>query len=64
MKKLLFILLIIFSSTVSFAQVRAKVVLGNQHRQHRYHQRHYVQHRYHHPYRRPHRSRVVLKARL
>ncbi len=63
MKKLLFILLIIFSSTVSFAQVRAKVVVGHQHRYH--HPRHYVHHRYyHHPYRRPHRSHVVLKARL
>lgn len=54
MKKLFFLLLVVFTSIVSVAQVHAKVVIGTQqppmHRHytghgHYYTHRHYVQHR-------------------
>lgn len=70
MKKAFLILLVVFMSTVSFSQVRAKIVLGHHpvhHRYHRQYHRVYVAPRpvYHHPYRRHHRRNgVVLKANL
>jgi hypothetical protein len=47
MKKLLLMMLIVFISMISFAQIHGKVVLGRQD-----HQRHYVHHNYyvHHRY--------------
>ncbi len=67
MKKLLLMLLLVVITAVSFAQVRAKVVLGGRHPIHHYHHRvynrHYVPRRHYVRHRRP-RSGVSIKAHL
>ena len=67
MKKLLLIILIVFISTISFAQIHAKVTVGRQdhdrHYVHHYHHT-YVQHNYYHRRHYNRGSHVVIKARL
>jgi hypothetical protein len=77
MKKLFFLLMVVFISAVSVAQVRAKVVIGTQqtrmHRHytghgHYYTHRHYVQprkqvHRHRSRYNQP-AARIIIKGRL
>jgi hypothetical protein len=67
MKKLLMVIMIVFTAFIANAQVRAKVVIGG-HNHHPYHHRTY--HRVYtrtHTYYRPHRRRrshVVVEGRL
>jgi hypothetical protein len=76
MKKLFFLLLVVFISTVASAQVRAKVEIGTQPSVHRHYDqhRHYYHRKHYVPYRRPvyhHRrynnrpgTRVIIKGNL